>query len=135
MPGGPSPLMDAKGWLAPRHDLLGNWDVLYFGCTSTLTFGLSEFQKWSRLFVQEESKQNFKVLIVLVIIDPLMTFLHNYVLGFKMALGYRVFFKKVEEIGSYCLVESSRNIYLMIDDPNTEVTRCFAAEYNAEELS
>lgn len=27
------------------------------------------------------------------------------------------------------------NSYLMIDDPNTEVTRCFAAEYNAEELS
>jgi len=51
----------------------------------------------------------------------------------QIAQEYRVFFKRVEEVGQDYLVESSHNMYLL--DPCLETVRCFGVEYEASDLA
>ncbi|XP_034691978.1 protein SCO1 homolog 2, mitochondrial [Vitis riparia] len=148
--GGPFTLIDAKHQLVTEQDLLGNWVLLYFGCTSSPDVGPEQVQMMAKAIDFLESKQNVRVLPVFITIDPqrdspsqLQAYLKEFdsrIVGLtgpdaairQMAQEYRVYFRKVEEDGDDYLVESSHNMYLM--NPNMEVVRCFGVEYNAEEL-
>ncbi|XWS33310.1 hypothetical protein CRYUN_Cryun22dG0070600 [Craigia yunnanensis] len=128
--GGPFTLVNTENQIVNENNFLGNWRVF---C------------------LDQESKENFKVLPVFVTIDPqhdtlaqLRAYLKDFdprIVGLtgpisavrQMAQEYRIFFKKVEEEGDNYLVESSNNMYLI--DPKMKVLRCFGVEYNAEELS
>ncbi|RVW57534.1 Inactive TPR repeat-containing thioredoxin TTL3 [Vitis vinifera] len=126
--GGPFTLIDAKHQLVTEQNLLGNWVLLYFGCTSSPDVGPEQVQMMAKAIDFLESKQNVRVLPVFITIDPqrdspsqLQAYLKEFdsrIVGLtgpdaairQMAQEYRVYFRKVEEDGDDYLVESSHNI-------------------------
>ncbi|KAJ4744780.1 hypothetical protein LUZ62_010708 [Rhynchospora pubera] len=149
--GGPFKLLDTEGNEVTEASLTGKWSILYFGYTSCPDVGPKEVEKLSDVTTILESKYNLKITPVYVTLDPqrdspaqLKAYLEEFdsrILGLtgsfaavrQMAQEYRVFFKKVEEVGQDYLVECSHHMYLL--DPNLETVRIFGLEYNHLELA
>ncbi|XP_038997764.1 protein SCO1 homolog 2, mitochondrial-like [Hibiscus syriacus] len=149
--GGPFTLVNTEKRVVKEREFLGNWVSLYFGYTSSPDIGPDQVQIMVKAIDTLESKENLKVLLIFVTIDPqrdgpaqLRAYLNEFdprIVGLtgpvsavrQMVLEYRVYFKKVEEEGDDYLVESSHNMYLI--DPKMKVVRCFGVEYNSEQLS
>ncbi|OAY62871.1 Protein SCO 2, mitochondrial [Ananas comosus] len=149
--GGPFKLYDIEGNLVTESDLRGNWTLMYFGYTSCPDVGPEEVQKMADGINILESKYNIKITPIFITIDPqrdapaqLKAYLQEFDSRIKGLTGpidavrqiaqeYRVFFKKVDEIGQDYLVECSHNMYLL--DPNLDTVRCFGVEYDASQLS
>ncbi|OAY72409.1 Protein SCO 2, mitochondrial, partial [Ananas comosus] len=148
---GPFKLYDIEGNLVTESDLRGNWTLMYFGYTSCPDVGPEEVQKMADGINILESKYNIKITPIFITIDPqrdapaqLKAYLQEFDSRIKGLTGpidavrqiaqeYRVFFKKVDEIGQDYLVECSHNMYLL--DPNLDTVRCFGVEYDASQLS
>nr|CAD1826359.1 unnamed protein product [Ananas comosus var. bracteatus] len=148
---GPFKLYDTEGNLVTESDLRGNWTLMYFGYTSCPDVGPEEVQKMANGINILESKYNIKITPIFITIDPqcdspaqLKAYLQEFDSRIKGLTGpidavrqiaqeYRVFFKKVDEIGQDYLVECSHNMYLL--DPNLDTVRCFGVEYDASQLS
>ncbi|XP_077213924.1 protein SCO1 homolog 2, mitochondrial-like isoform X2 [Tasmannia lanceolata] len=149
--GGPFRLIDTEYRLVTECDLRGCWTLLYFGYTSSPDVGPEELKKMAKAIDILDSEHNMKIKPIFITIDPqrdspsqLQAYLKEFdtrIVGLtgsidairQTAQEYRVYFKKVEEIGQDYLVASSHNMYLM--DPNMEIVRCFTQAYNAEELT
>lgn len=149
--GGPFKLYDMENNVVTESKLLGNWTLMYFGYTSCPDVGPAEAQKMADVVKLLESKYDIKITPLFITIDPqrdspaqLKAYLSEFdprIIGLtgstngvrQIAQEYRVFFKKVEEVGQDYLVESSHNMYLL--DPCLETVRCFGAEYEASHLA
>ncbi|XP_077213929.1 protein SCO1 homolog 2, mitochondrial-like isoform X6 [Tasmannia lanceolata] len=119
--GGPFRLIDTEYRLVTECDLRGCWTLLYFGYTSSPDVGPEELKKMAKAI--DILEFDTRIVGLTGSIDAIR----------QTAQEYRVYFKKVEEIGQDYLVASSHNMYLM--DPNMEIVRCFTQAYNAEELT
>ncbi|XP_062199889.1 protein SCO1 homolog 2, mitochondrial-like isoform X2 [Phragmites australis] len=149
--GGPFKLYDTENNVVTESKLRGNWTLMYFGYTSCPDVGPAEVQKMADVIKLLESKYDTKITPLFVTIDPqrdspvqLKAYLSEFdprIVGLtgsisavrQIAQEYRVFFKRVEEIGQDYLVESSPNMYLL--DPCFETVRCFGVEYEASDLA
>lgn len=149
--GGPFKLYDTENNEVTESKLRGNWTLMYFGYTSCPDIGPAEVQKMSDVVKLLESKYGTKITPLFITIDPqrdspaqLKAYLSEFdprIIGLtgsinavrQIAQEYRVFFKKVDDIGQDYLVESSHNMYLL--DPCLETARCFGAEYEASDLA
>lgn len=149
--GGPFKLYDTEDNEVTEASLHGKWSILYFGYTSSPDVDPQEVKKMTDVTTILDSKYNFKIMPVYVTLDPqrdspaqLKAYLEEFdsrILGLtgsftavrQMAQEYRVFFRKVDEIGQDYLVECSHNMYLL--DPNLEMVRIFGVEYNPLELA
>ncbi|XP_078180432.1 thioredoxin superfamily protein [Carex rostrata] len=149
--GGPFKLYDTEGNEVTEASLRGKWLILYFGYTSSPDVDPQEVKKIADVTTILDSKYNFKITPVYVTLDPqrdspaqLKAYLEEFdsrILGLtgsvaavrQMAQEYRVFFRKVDEIGQDYLVECSHTMYLL--DPNLETVRIFGVEYNPLELA
>nr|TKW32881.1 hypothetical protein SEVIR_2G196300v2 [Setaria viridis] len=116
-----------------------------------LDVGPAEVQKMADVIKLLESKYGIKITPLFITIDPqrdspsqLKAYLSEFdprIVGLtgpisavrQIAQEYRVFFKRVEEVGQDYLVESSHNMYLL--DPCLETVRCFGVEYEASDLA
>uniref|UniRef100_A0A0E0III9 Thioredoxin domain-containing protein n=5 Tax=Oryza TaxID=4527 RepID=A0A0E0III9_ORYNI len=149
--GGPFKLYDTENNEVTESKLRGNWTLMYFGYTSCPDIGPAEVQKMADVVKLLESKYGTKITPLFITIDPqrdspaqLKAYLSEFdprIIGLtgsinavrQIAQEYRVFFKKVDDIGQDYLVESSHNMYLL--DPCLETARCFGAEYEASDLA
>ncbi|OEL37790.1 Protein SCO1-like protein 2, mitochondrial [Dichanthelium oligosanthes] len=149
--GGPFKLYDTENNVVTESKLRGNWTLMYFGYTSCPDVGPAEVQKMADAIKLLESKYGIKITPLFVTIDPqrdspaqLKAYLNEFdprIVGLtgpvsavrQIAQEYRVFFKRVEEVGQDYLVESSHNMYLL--DPCLETVRCFGVEYPASDLA
>ncbi|KAL6655687.1 hypothetical protein ACP70R_006513 [Stipagrostis hirtigluma subsp. patula] len=149
--GGPFKLYDTEGNVVTESKLRGNWTLMYFGYTSCPDVGPAEVQRMADAVKLLESKYAVKITPLFITIDPqrdspdqLKAYLSEFdprIVGLtgsisavrQIAQEYRVFFKKVEEVGQDYLVESSHNMYLL--DPCLETVRCFGVEYEASDLA
>ncbi|CAN6224257.1 unnamed protein product [Urochloa humidicola] len=149
--GGPFKLYDTENNVVTESKLRGNWTLMYFGYTSCPDIGPAEVQKMADVIKLLESKYGIKITPLFITIDPqrdspaqLKAYLSEFdprIVGLtgpisavrQIAQEYRVFFKKVEEVGQDYLVESSHNMYLL--DPCLDTVRCFGVEYKASDLA
>ncbi|KAF2915910.1 protein SCO1 homolog 2, mitochondrial isoform X1 [Oryza sativa Japonica Group] len=134
--GGPFKLYDTENKEVTESKLRGNWTLMYFGYTSCPDIGPAEVQKMADVVKLLESKYGTKITPLFITIDPQRDSpaqLKAYLSVRQIAQEYRVFFKKVDDIGQDYLVESSHNMYLL--DPCLETARCFGAEYEASDLA
>ncbi|XP_039794996.1 protein SCO1 homolog 2, mitochondrial-like isoform X3 [Panicum virgatum] len=149
--GGPFKLYDTENNVVTESKLRGNWTLMYFGYTSCPDVGPAEVQKIADVIKLLESKYGIKITPLFITIDPqrdspaqLKAYLSEFdprIVGLtgpisavrQIAQEYRVFFKRVEEVGQDYLVESSHNMYLL--DPCLETVRCFGVEYEASDLA
>uniref|UniRef100_A0A0D9XD32 Thioredoxin domain-containing protein n=1 Tax=Leersia perrieri TaxID=77586 RepID=A0A0D9XD32_9ORYZ len=149
--GGPFKLYDTENNEVTESKLRGNWTLIYFGYTSCPDVGPAEVQKMADAVKLLESKYGTKITPLFVTIDPqrdspaqLKAYLSEFdprIIGLtgtinavrQIAQEYRVFFKKVDDVGQDYLVESSHNMYLL--DPCLETARCFGTEYKASDLA
>uniref|UniRef100_A0A0A8XPZ3 SCO1 protein n=1 Tax=Arundo donax TaxID=35708 RepID=A0A0A8XPZ3_ARUDO len=149
--GGPFKLYDTENNVVTESKLRGNWTVMYFGYTSCPDVGPAEVQKMADVIKLLESKYGIRITPHFITIDPqrdspaqLKAYLSEFdprIVGLtgsisavrQIAQEYRVFFKRVEEVGQDYLVDSSHNMYLL--DPCLETVRCFAVEYEALDLA
>ncbi|GJN34149.1 hypothetical protein PR202_gb22792 [Eleusine coracana subsp. coracana] len=149
--GGPFKLYDTENNEVTESKLRGNWTLMYFGYTSCPDVGPRQVQKIADVVKVLESKYGIKIKPLFVTIDPqrdssaqLKAYLSEFdprIVGLtgpisavrQIAQEYRVFFKKIEEVGQDYLVESSHNMYLL--DPCLETVRCFGTEYEASDIA
>ncbi|KAL6846668.1 hypothetical protein ACP4OV_024116 [Aristida adscensionis] len=149
--GGPFKLYDTEGNVVTESKLRGNWTLMYFGYTSCPDVGPAEVQRMADAVKLLESKYGVKITPLFITIDPqrdspaqLKAYLSEFdprIVGLtgslsavrQIAQEYRVFFKRVDEVGQDYLVESSHNLYLL--DPCLETVRCFGVEYEASDLA
>lgn len=149
--GGPFKLYDTENNVVTESKLRGNWTLMYFGYTSSPDAGPAEVQKIADVVKLLESKYDIKIKPLFITIDPqrdspaqLKEYLSEFdprIIGLtgsisavrQIAQEYRIFFKKVDEVGQDYVVESSHNMYLL--DPCLETVRCFGAEYEASDLA
>ncbi|CAD6219552.1 unnamed protein product [Miscanthus lutarioriparius] len=149
--GGPFKLYDTEKIEVTESKLRGNWTLMYFGYTSCPDVDPAEVQKMADVVKLLESKYGIKITPLFITIDPqrdspaqLKAYLSEFdprIVGLtgpisavrQIAQEYRVFFKRVEEVGQDYLVESSHNMYLL--DPYLETVRCFGTEYEASDLA
>ncbi|XP_037434276.1 protein SCO1 homolog 2, mitochondrial-like [Triticum dicoccoides] len=149
--GGPFKLYDTENNVVTESKLRGNWTLMYFGYTSSPDVGPKEVEKIADVVKLLESKYDIKIKPLFVTLDPqrdspaqLKAYLSEFdprITGLtgsvdairQMAQEYRIFFKKVGEVGQDYIVESSHNMYLL--DPCLETVRCFGAEYKASDLA
>ncbi|TVU09342.1 hypothetical protein EJB05_42811 [Eragrostis curvula] len=149
--GGPFKLYDTENNVVTESKLRGNWTLMYFGYTSCPDVGPRQVQKIADVVKVLESKYGIKITPLFVTIDPqrdssaqLKAYLSEFdprIVGLtgpitavrQIAQEYRVFFKKVEEVGQDYLVEISHNMYLL--DPCLETVRCFGTEYEASDVA
>ncbi|XP_039815030.1 protein SCO1 homolog 2, mitochondrial-like isoform X2 [Panicum virgatum] len=149
--GGPFKLYDTENNVVTESKLRGNWTLMYFGYTSCPDVGPAEVQKIADVIKLLESKNVIKITPLFITIDPqrdspaqLKAYLSEFdprIVGLtgpssavrQIAQEYRVFFKRVEEVGQDYLVESSHSMYLL--DPCLETVRCFGVEYEASDLA
>ncbi|XP_047048528.1 protein SCO1 homolog 2, mitochondrial [Lolium rigidum] len=149
--GGPFKLYDTENNVVTESKLRGDWTLMYFGYTSSPDVGPAEVQKIADVVKLLESKHDIKIKPLFITIDPqrdspaqLKAYLSEFdprIVGLtgsvdairQIAQEYRIFFKKVGEVGQDYIVESSHNMYLL--DPCLETVRCFGAEYKAPDLA
>ncbi|CAL5088618.1 unnamed protein product [Urochloa decumbens] len=139
--GGPFKLYDTENNVVTESKLRGNWTLMYFGYTSCPDVGPAEVQKMADVVKLLESKYSIKITPLFITIDPqrdspaqIKAYLSGPISAVRqIAQEYRVFFKKVEEVGQDYLVESSHNMYLL--DPCLDTVRCFGVEYKASDLA
>jgi len=149
--GGPFKLYDTENSEVTESKLRGKWNLMYFGYTSCPDVGPAEVQKIADVVKLLESKYDINITPLFVTIDPqrdspaqLKAYLTEFdprIVGLtgpisavrQIAQEYRVFFKRVEEVGQDYLIESSHNMYLL--DPCLETVRCFGSEYEASDLA
>ncbi|XP_031496797.1 protein SCO1 homolog 2, mitochondrial [Nymphaea colorata] len=149
--GGPFSLIDSEYRSVTEQDLKGNWNVMYFGYTSSPDVCPDEIEKMAVAVQILDKEHNLKVVPIFITIDPPRdgpSHLHAYLKEFNprilgltgpvsairhMAQEYRVFFKKLDEDGQDYLVDLSHNMYLL--NPNMEFVRCFGPEYHSQELA
>ncbi|KAJ1289464.1 hypothetical protein BS78_02G166300 [Paspalum vaginatum] len=149
--GGPFKLYDTENNVVTESKLLGNWTLMYFGYTSCPDVSPAEVQKMVDVIKLLESKYDTKITPLFITIDPqrdspaqLKAYLSEFdprIVGLtgpisavrQISQEYRVFFKRVEEVGQDYLVESSHNMYLL--DPCLETVRCFGVEYKASDVA
>nr|ACG34050.1 SCO1 protein [Zea mays] len=149
--GGPFKLYDTENNEVTESKLRGKWNLMYFGYTSCPDVGPAEVQKIADVVKLLESKYDINITPLFVTIDPqrdspaqLKAYLTEFdprIVGLtgpisavrQIAQEYRVFFKRVEEVGQDYLIESSHNMYLL--DPCLETVRCFGSEYEASDLA
>ncbi|TKW32883.1 hypothetical protein SEVIR_2G196300v4 [Setaria viridis] len=149
--GGPFKLYDTENNVVTESKLRGSWTLMCFGYTSCPDVGPAEVQKMADVIKLLESKYGIKITPLFITIDPqrdspsqLKAYLSEFdprIVGLtgpisavrQIAQEYRVFFKRVEEVGQDYLVESSHNMYLL--DPCLETVRCFGVEYEASDLA
>lgn len=149
--GGPFKLYDTENNVVTESKLRGTWTLMYFGYTSSPDVGPAEVQKIADVVKLLESKHDIKIKPLFITIDPqrdspaqLKAYLSEFdprIIGLtgsvdairQIAQEYRIFFKKVGEVGQDYIVDSSHNMYLL--DPCLETVRCFGAEYKASDLA
>ncbi|XP_042491343.1 protein SCO1 homolog 1, mitochondrial-like [Macadamia integrifolia] len=149
--GGPFNLVNHDGKSITDRDLVGKWNLIYFGFTHCPDICPDELLKLAAAIDKIKKEAGIEVVPVFISVDPerdtveqvgeYVKEFHPNLIGLtgtadeigKVARAYRVYYMKTEEEGSDYLVDHSIIMYLM--GPDMEFVKFFGKNYDVDQLA